>query len=144
MVRWLGVLMATVVFVTSLAFADEAFAEPVRPVGSLAAASLRSPAPIDGEAVLAALPSGPDGVLTEPPSVPVLPPEPKVADPVVEGFDAELSVEDVSQRDVFSSVFDNVDGTETAVFSSMAVNFQDGDCQIFCVSGRGGHVSRRR
>ena len=91
-----GALVAGAVFVSSLAYTDPVAAVEIPLTGTLSAALRQSPAPIDGEAVLAALPSGPDGVLTEPPSVPVLPPEPKVADPVVEGFDAELSVEDVS------------------------------------------------
>ena len=57
---------------------------------------------------------GPVDVMRSAPPEPAKPVEPVVETPVVSGFDASLSVEDVGQRDVFVTVFDNVDGTETA------------------------------
>ncbi len=118
-------LVAGAVFVSSLAYADPVRAVEVPQTGTLAAELRQSPASIEGDASVAAVPTGPSDVLLEPPSVPLKPVDPLVEKPAVAGFDEALSVEDADQRDVFSTVFDNVDGTETAVFSSMAVNFED-------------------
>ena len=91
----------------------------------MAATVRQQPAEIVGDVVLAPLPTGPVDVMrSAPPALPK-PVEPVIAAPAAQGFDAALSVEDVAQRDVFATVFDNVDGTETATFSSMAVNFED-------------------
>lgn len=118
-------LLALVVGVTGLVVFEPVAAAPDagEPVGEPAEAVRSLPAAIVGEASVAPLPEGPGDVLREPPVAPRRPVEPVIAEPAARGFDAELSVEDVDQRDVFTTVFDNVDGTETAVFSSTAVNF---------------------
>jgi RHS repeat-associated protein len=44
----------------------------------------------------------------------------------VAGFDLATSVEVVAERDVFETVYANVDGTSTVQYSSMPVNYLDG------------------
>lgn len=98
------------------------FAAPIDALASV------PPLPITGEASVAPLVAEDlDGVqLTDPPALRPAP-SPVIVDPVVDGFDEELSTEDIDSRSRFETVFDNVDGTETTEFSMNAVNYQDGD-----------------
>lgn len=105
--------------------ASAAEADPAGESTESAAGLDPAPLGVEGEIVQSSLENAPDGVLTDPPSEPVEAVEVVPDKAAVLGFDEALSIEDVAQRDVFATVFDNVDGTETAVVSSTAVNYRD-------------------
>lgn len=92
------------------------------------------PAAVGGSPVVEPLDTLPADVLTEPPAdVPA--PEPLaervkredalLVKPEMEGFDSKLSVEDPSGRSERGTTFNNVDGTQSTVFSQHLVHYKD-------------------
>lgn len=61
----------------------------------------------------------------DPTATPAAPPIPTKSSREIRGFDPATSVEDLTQRDRFTTTFLNVDGTSTLVMSTMPTHFQD-------------------